>query len=82
MNIQANTATTLKEWSSFLTVLNSRKETGEPLVRKSPSPDKIMDHLQKQLVIENTQLFQDRWYTVTKVKRKKIIPGQLTIWPQ
>lgn len=80
MNVQANTATTLKEWSNFLTVLNDRKNSDQPLIKKSGSPFKIMDHLQKQLVVESSQPFQDRWYTVTKVKRKKIIPGQLTIW--
>jgi hypothetical protein len=82
MNIHVTTATTLKEWSSFLTVLNNRKEDDEPLFRKSGSPYKMMVHLQKQLVTEGTSTFQDRWYTVTKVKRKKILPGQLSIWPQ
>ena len=78
MNIQANTATTLREWSSFLTVLNKR-DSNQPLLRKATSPAKIVDHLEKQLVVEK-ELFQDRWYTVTKIKRRKILPGQLSIW--
>jgi hypothetical protein len=73
------TVTTLKEWSSFLMVLNSKKNSSEPLVKKANSPARIVHHLEKQFV-QPEELFQDRWYTVTKVKRRKIIPGQLSIW--
>jgi hypothetical protein len=82
MEIRTGTGgSTLKEWSNFLTVLNSRKNSGQPLLRKAASPLKIVDHLEMQFVSENTGVvFQNRWYTVTKVKRKKILPGQLSIW--
>ena len=47
--LQTSTKTsTLQEWASFLSVLNSAKNTSAPLLKKAESADRIVMHLEKQ----------------------------------
>jgi hypothetical protein len=39
---------TLQEWASFLNVLNSAKNTSDPLLKKAESADRMVMHLEKQ----------------------------------
>jgi hypothetical protein len=71
-------AATLGEWSSFLSVLNNRSVTPEPLIKKAESPERIIDHLEKQLLEEPVRA-NDGWYTIQKVRRKPVMPGQLAL---
>jgi hypothetical protein len=72
-------AATLGEWSSFLNVLNNARTSAEPLLRKAGSASRIIDHLEKQLREEPAVSMQDGWYTVQKVRRKPVMPGQLVL---
>ncbi len=71
-------AATLGEWSSFLSILNNKSASAEPLIKKAESPVSIVDHLEKQLHDEPVRM-NDGWYTIKKVKRKPVLPGQLAL---
>jgi hypothetical protein len=71
-------AASLGEWSSFLSVLNNKGNASEPLIKKADSPVRIIDHLEKQLHDEPVRV-NDGWYTIQKVKRKPVMPGQLAL---
>jgi hypothetical protein len=73
-------SSTLREWSNFLSVLNTRKFSDQPLIRKTDSPVRIIDHLEKQFNNEQAAAsIQRGWYTVRKVKRRIPAPGQLML---
>jgi hypothetical protein len=68
---------TLREWSNFMNVLSSRRNSSTPLLTKAETPRKIIDHLQKQFTDDEPVHIHHGWYTVQKVKRKPVMPGQL-----
>ena len=45
--LSSGNTSTLQEWADFLSVLNSGKKSASDLLQKSPSPDKLLMHLDK-----------------------------------
>jgi len=50
---------TLQEWASFLSVLNSNKNQSVPLLKKTDSAQRIVMHLEKQFSkVEQQPIFR------------------------
>ncbi len=44
----STTPSTLQEWSSFVQVLNQKRDSGESLLRSSENPEKLIHHLKQE----------------------------------
>jgi hypothetical protein len=42
------TTSTLREWTSFLTILNGSKNPDKPLLKKTDSPSRLVYRLERQ----------------------------------
>jgi hypothetical protein len=52
-NLVSANHSTLKEWSNFMTMLNNKKRTDRPLLKKARVPQQMVSHLEKQFLSYN-----------------------------